>query len=436
MIVIFIDKNQLIEEHKTYILNLSKKTKNNSIINIIEFNNNINQELVNFYFDNNINYFYIDSNNIENKIFNNSMAFNLLYKIFIKFSFTFKSLLFHNINFKLSDEKIEQITNTNINILNIDNSIVLKKEIFEKVGGFDPELFNNNFGYEIIYLIEKIKKYLKINLLNPVNPETIITNTSYIKTDSYSQSIIAILLVIHDFKIFFNFIDKKEIYDHYLWNKIKSVLINLDERKDRLNNAFNECHKINLFNCERFSGIKINENNFKKYKIINNKKAWKVNNIDYLKSATGCKMSHLEILKIYKNCNEEYIMIIEDDIVFDYNTLIYLNLALLSLENIEWEILFLASNLKEIEDAERISPNLLKIKKGFTTTAQLFKRSSINKIISIIENSDIEIDNTYNDFLEHKYCVYPMCAYQKSSFSDINKKIIDYGMFHKKFQYL
>ena len=75
----------------------------------------------------------------------------------------------------------------------------------------------------------------------------------------------------------------------------------------------------------------------------------------------------------------------------------------------------------------KIDHNLLKINKGLTTTAQIFSKNNIKNIIEVIENSDLEIDNTYNDFLKEKYCVYPMCVYQKESYSDINKQIIDYG---------
>jgi hypothetical protein len=88
-----------------------------------------------------------------------------------------------------------------------------------------------------------------------------------------------------------------------------------------------------------------------------------------------------------------------------------------------------------IDDAVKITDNLLKIKKGLTTTAQLFKRTSLEMVINIIESSDTEIDNTYNDLLEDKYCVYPMCVYQRESYSDINKNICDYGNFHRKYFY-
>ena len=210
-------------------------------------------------------------------------------------------------------------------------------------------------------------------------------------------------------------------------NKIKTVLINLDDREDRLKDSTKECHKIGLYNFERFSAIK-------NVQLINPLKAWK-KNINYIRSASGCKMSHLEILKKYANCSEEYIMILEDDVVFEENTITNLNLALISLQNIEWDILYLGTNLKKKKDAIKINDNLLKIDSSLTTTAQIFKKNDINKIIKVIEESEIEIDNTYNEYLKNKYCVYPMCVYQRVSYSDINKKIIDYGEFHKKYVY-
>ena len=98
-------------------------------------------------------------------------------------------------------------------------------------------------------------------------------------------------------------------------------------------------------------------------------------------------------------------------------------------------ILYLSSNLKKKDVAIKVNPNVLKIKKGLTTTAQIFQKSKIEKIIDYIKISDKEIDNTYDDYLKEKYCVYPMCAYQKKSFSDILCNETDYGEYHKKFIY-
>ena len=110
-------------------------------------------------------------------------------------------------------------------------------------------------------------------------------------------------------------------------------------------------------------------------------------------------------------------------------------MALLYLKDKNWDILYLSSNLKKKDDAIKVNPNVLKIKKGLTTTAQIFQKSKIEKIIDYIKISDKEIDNTYDDYLKEKYCVYPMCAYQKKSFSDILCNETDYGEYHKKFIY-
>ena len=130
-------------------------------------------------------------------------------------------------------------------------------------------------------------------------------------------------------------------------------------------------------------------------------------------------------------------MILEDDVVFEINTNIYINLALNNLINskLDFDILYLSTNLKNKDDAILINNNLLKVENGLTTTALIFKTKNINKILTNIQSSDIEIDNTYNKYLTNKYCVYPMCVYQKESYSDINKCMSNYGFFHKKFNY-
>ena len=168
-------------------------------------------------------------------------------------------------------------------------------------------------------------------------------------------------------------------------------------------------------------------------------KMWKKDD-KYLIGATGCKMSHLNIMKNAlkdDDNNYKYILILEDDVIFDEFSIEYMNLSLEYIEknNINFDILYLSVNLKKKDDAEKIDDSLLKIKNGLTTTGQIFKYSNLNKIIDIIESSNIEIDNTYQNNLENKYCVYPMCVYQKNFYSDINSKNMDYGPFHRKYYF-
>jgi GR25 family glycosyltransferase involved in LPS biosynthesis len=404
-----------------------EKINKNIQINIIHFDENKIKNIEDF---NNINYIFL-----KIKSLNKSFAYNMMFNIFTKYLYSYQYILFHDIETELNYINLNNFDhNTDIDIFNINglSSFIIKKDLFEKVGGYDPEIFLDNSGYETIFFLEKIKKFIKIDLSINTNIDT---KSIFI---NFYKSVFNFLAIFNESQnsIFLNFLKKRNIINYNLWNNIKTYLINLDEREDRFTESWYEMDKIELYNFEKFSGIKINNNNeLKDYNIINHSKLWKKNDIEYLKSALGCKLSHLEILKKSLSCTEEYILILEDDVVFENNTIIYLNLALLSLKNIDWDILFLSTNLKNKDDATKIGDNLLKLNKGLTTTAQLFKRKNIEKIIKIIENSECEIDNTYNDLLENKFCVYPMCCYQRESYSDINKNVLNYGLFHKKYEY-
>ena len=172
-----------------------------------------------------------------------------------------------------------------------------------------------------------------------------------------------------------------DFIEHYEYGHIKTYIINLEHRTDRYENTLKECEKIGLTNYERFNAIKTDSI------VINPQIAWK-KNIEYLKGASGCKLSHLEVLKkiLISNNNEEYILILEDDVVFTDNIFNKINSSLQSLDGLEWDILYLGINLKKREDAIKVNDNLLSIITGLTTTAQIFKsyRSlSINYTIKI-----------------------------------------------------
>ena len=419
--ILFIDNKSNIDE----INNKIKYFNDNNIqINIIEFNINKSikeEELL----KNKLNYIFlnIDINEKNNLICNNSLAYNIMIYIFTLYSFQYNNIIVDI----FSSTNVPE--NSSLSPLCFDKFMVVynKKDLYD-IGYFDPEISNQNeyinFKMNILYYSKGLNIYKKLFLYDGLY-NFLISNKDYLD-------------------IFLYYIRNKLTINSY---SIKTIFINLDDRKDRLENILKELDNNKINNYERFSGIKCTE-----YleNILNKNKCWKKMDIKYIKSASGCKMSHLEVFKKYRNCKSEYILILEDDAQFEQYTMdfskysgvsikeninIYLNLALEQLKDKEWDILYLTCNLKKKEDAYKVSPNLLFINNALTTTAQLFKVSDIDKIIKIIESSDIEIDNTYSDFLKNKYCVYPMCAYQMESYSDINKKILNYGNFHKKYRY-
>jgi len=240
-------------------------------------------------------------------------------------------------------------------------------------------------------------------------------------------------------------INSKNIFYHYIRNrynstnflsKIKTYFINLDLREDRYIHCIKECNKINFMNIEKFSALKPSIEDVKKCPLIDINKMWKKDD-KYLIGATGCKLSHYNLLKkaLLGNSDYKYILVLEDDVCFDEFSFEYINLSIEYIEKncIDFDILYLSINLKNKDDAEKIDDSLLKIKKGLTTTGQIFQSNKLEKIIKSIERSKTEIDNTYQDMLENKYCVYPMCVYQKNFYSDINSKNMDYGDFHRKY---
>ena len=431
------------ENHDFY--NKILKYKNNFDeeyqFNIIEFGNYITNKLE-FYENNNINYYFLNITNFNENKLNILFAYNLISRIFIKYLFNYENLIFCEFSYI---DNLECIKNINKYLLmkNLEKIIFINKKLFEDVGNFDPELFNEYNEFALNYFFEKVKKKCLFNkyeindliiLKSPTSSSDNLLNIENNYNSDFQKN--HLLKLNKNDNILFDFIQMRNSIDYNLWNNIKTVIINLDSRNDRLISTIKECEKVGIYNYERISAINIDNTNLKNYKLIDHKKAWK-KNIEYLKSASGCKMSHLEVFKKYKDCNEDYIMILEDDVIFENNTIIYLNGALNNLKrcNFDFDILYLGINLKSKDDAKLINNNLLRIENGLTTTAQIFKKSNIEKIINIIDLSTIEIDNTYNKYLANKYCVYPMCVYQKESYSDINKEIINYGWFHKKFSY-
>ena len=446
--VIFIHENSDLNNFEVEIDKIFNQTFNKNIqINIIEFNTKKNiYKYVEKY---KINYIFLNTTKFEKYKFNRSLAYNIIINIFNRYIFIYKFIIFHlyeyNIIYEINDILLLLKDNDIIFINNNENdllfyTLIINNDVLYKIKQeyyFDPEIFFEYNGYEIDFFLKKVKK-LNITKIYNLKIDNNLSDLIKNNLDNYYTSILNIFDNIQDnnVNIFYNFLNNRGLIDYNIFNKIKTYIINLDERSDRFNETSFECEKIGLFNFERFSAIKINSNNSKEYKLIDEKKAWKKNNIKYLYNASGCKLSHLEVLKKSLSVNEEYILILEDDVVFEDNLLIYLNLALMQLKNINWDILFLSSNLKNKEDAIKINNNLLKLNKCLTTTSQLFKRQNLEKIIKIIEDSDVEIDNTYDNFINEKYCIYPMCSYQRMSYSDINNQIIDYGHFHKKFIYI
>jgi len=363
---------------------------------------------------------YEELNNISIYYSNNSSISSNIYSLY---NMIFKNIETHNFDYLIlfnDDLKYDiDINILNNNNLNHNNYIIIKKNLFKNYGYLD----------DISYKKEDVMNYLiiKHGMTNNMKKDEHDIFTSFYYNKDYEK-----------YKnIFFHYIRNRYNNNNYFIN-IKTYFINIDLREDRYIHCINECNKINITHIEKFRALKPSIDEVKSCPLIDINKMWKKDD-KYLIGATGCKLSHYNVLKkaLLENADCKYILILEDDVCFDEFSYEYINLSIDYIEKnyIDFDILYLSVNLKNKNDAEKINDSLLKIKKGLTTTGQIFQYSKLQKIIKFIERSKTEIDNTYQDLLENKYCVYPMCVYQKNFYSDINSKNMDYGEFHRNFYY-
>jgi glycosyl transferase family 25 len=207
----------------------------------------------------------------------------------------------------------------------------------------------------------------------------------------------------------------------------KVFILNLDRRPDRMNSMIKLMNELEIKNWERFSAIRpkfnsIDRSLFKEYPRI-----LKLNK-SYIKGSIGCKLSHLEILKIAKKRNYKKILILEDDVEFigDSRHIRHIDIGLREIDNKNWDILYLGLNKTKYQNIKG-SIFINKVISGLCTHAYIVNGKSFNKLIRLLEESQKQIDLTYQDnfntFL-NCYIIIPEKFKQNSSFSDINRIFI------------
>lgn len=306
--------------------------------------------------------------------------------------------------------------------------------------------------YSINYLPNKFPKYNKSNMVKCYAPYNAVHLDWYIDPENmspcekyYSETslknishwnIKSKVLEIENINNYTKkFMESFENEINNLKKKIKFYFINLDSRKDRLKSCMQEFKKINLKNVERFSAIKPSMKDIEKCDFINIDKLWKNKDEKYVIGSSGCKLSHYHVLKKAYNeiiNKQQYVCVLEDDVSFHENIWNNLNNVIQYTEknNVDFDILYLGVSLGKNptkNDYEIINSKLIKLKnKSKTATAILFKKDKLKKILNIIENSNYEIDDVYQNELKNRYSLYPMMAYQKQSYSDIMNKNVNY----------
>ena len=200
----------------------------------------------------------------------------------------------------------------------------------------------------------------------------------------------------------------------------KVFILNLDRRVDRMEEMKALMKEMGIWNWERFSAIR------PKYKSINPESYSGYNRImrlnkKYVKGSIGCKLSHIEILKLAKKNNYRNILILEDDVEFN-GSLNKIDIGKRELgNNVRWDIIYLGMNKCKYKELERCV-FINKVESGLCTHAYIVNYRSYAKIIKILEKSTKQIDLEYQDRIktgELQCYIIPNQFNQNSSYSDI-----------------
>ena len=189
------------------------------------------------------------------------------------------------------------------------------------------------------------------------------------------------------------------------------LYINLEHRVDRNTHILNELHKI----CTDDS---------------------KIHRIDAVKNdngALGCGLSHIKALEFALTNDWTNILIVEDDFTFNCNSNeIHKNIDLLF--NYNFDVGLLSTNCLRYDDT---NTKIKKVLYSQTASSYIIKKNYIHILLEnfkdcvndIILKHKNWIDIHWNklQLIHNWYAIFPAIGYQYESYSDIEKKIVNYG---------
>ena len=233
--------------------------------------------------------------------------------------------------------------------------------------------------------------------------------------------LIFIIIIVVSYMFREKFIEKYS--NHTIIDKI--YFINLDTSKDRLKTIMMEAKKNNL-ELERFpaiNGLELDINTLYRQNIFTDF-IFKTN-----KGMIGCTLSHIKLWQQIISRPEEYILILEDDVVFVDNFKDKFNYYYTQVPD-NWDIIYLgASNIY----GKKISKNIITpIYKGSHNLsnvgayAMLVKKQTVLKLLNVMipirTDFDIQIKNYFNEY-HNIYYFNPPIITHNNNMDSVRRKI-------------
>ena len=161
------------------------------------------------------------------------------------------------------------------------------------------------------------------------------------------------------------------------FNKI--YVINLEKSKDRWNYAKKQNNgSLNLVKYKAVNGRELNRQNIEG---LVDKDSYLYKNLEKNRGEIGCAISHLNIWKKFKKTNEEYLIVVEDDVIFEQDFYKKLDKYLKHAPN-NWDIIYLGGShirgYKVNDYYIKPEPNG---RGNLGTYAMLINRKGVNKLL-------------------------------------------------------
>lgn len=178
-------------------------------------------------------------------------------------------------------------------------------------------------------------------------------------------------------------------------------VINLPERIDRLREIDSE--------MERY-GVK-----YTLFEAVKNQDG-KLGLLDSMKKLLSTAISK----------NQSNIAVLEDDVTFLAPPIDFLNTVIPQVPE-DYNLFYMGANL--CQTPWRISENVLQIKMAYATHAIVYSRAGMERALSLLNEHvtayDIILMNNMHG--DKCYCAYPLLCTQREGWSDIEKKVMNWG---------
>jgi len=178
-------------------------------------------------------------------------------------------------------------------------------------------------------------------------------------------------------------------------------LINLPERRDRLEKSETELKKWNI-----------------PYQVI-----------PAIKDEDGAKGLFRTMLDLFNSCMHfDRILVFEDDVKLLCDPSGYMPNVITQIDSRRWDLLYLGVNTHK-PFPPFVDNNLLSITEGRSTHAVAYSNRGILKVLKKAQhNRNLPFDMLLESLIQpegNSYCTYPLIATQQADYSDIEKKDVN-----------